>query len=210
MKSLKAATEAATRPRIRDFSSSLRATNFLAVSIFLLRCSTVGMPVHFSPSPDAGVRGHLDYAYGSDSAATWLGGRMFVNLAYVSFSVGIADAQGRDLSWGAAGAVHLLRGAQERFSLSVEAGHAEGVLVVDGDLELSSGAVVEGLVMTSGRLLVRDSSRLHGVALVGGLDVAPTATVLGSLCAASVALAAAREELGRALPLPGPRSLLPG
>ncbi len=52
--------------------------------------------------------------------------------------------------------------------LSVSDGTAQGVLVVDGDLELGGTATFAGAIHVRGRLIVRDDARIHGAVVVAG------------------------------------------
>jgi len=101
---------------------------------------------------------------------------------------------------GPCGAHFALRGAPS--SLTVVGGVGQGVLVVDGDLELSAAARFYGVVVVSGRLVVSGGSRLVGAAVAyEGVTVSDDATVTRSVCRAAIALASVRGRLAAARPL---------
>jgi hypothetical protein len=88
--------------------------------------------------------------------------------------------------------------------LTVVGGVGQGVLVVDGDLTLTSGARFHGLVIARGALHVEGSATLEGLALAwGGGSVAADARVRGSACWAVRALAAQLPTLGGPIAVPG-------
>jgi len=70
-------------------------------------------------------------------------------------------------------------------------GHAAGVMVVQGSLVLTPGAVLEGWVFVAGDLLLEGGARFRGLADVGGvLRVDASGAVLPDPCAGIGALAA--------------------
>jgi hypothetical protein len=89
-------------------------------------------------------------------------------------------------------------------------GVGQGMLVVDGDLDLTTGARYFGLVVVSGTLRLDAGASLDGMALAGtGVTVAAGARVQGSACWAVRALAAQRGRLGRLFAAPGVGALGP-
>jgi hypothetical protein len=83
-------------------------------------------------------------------------------------------------------------------------GAGQGVLAVDGDLVLATGARFFGLVLATGTLRVEDGASLTGMAVAhGGASVATTGRIHGSACWATRALAAHRSTLGRLRSVPG-------
>jgi hypothetical protein len=89
-------------------------------------------------------------------------------------------------------------------SLRVAFGSGQGVLIVDGDLVLSTGARFYGLAIASGGLHVESGGELVGMAVTtGGADIAAGGLVRASACWAARALAANRAQLGRLRSLPG-------
>lgn len=110
-------------------------------------------------------------------------------------------------SWGdpdhpgaACGAQFALRGRTG--ATTVVGGVGQGVIVVDGDLELAAAARFHGVVITSGRLRVTGGARLEGLALArGGAEIEAGAALVGSACRAARALHGVRGRLGVALPL---------
>jgi len=90
--------------------------------------------------------------------------------------------------------------------LDVLGGAGQGLLVVAGDLTLTSGARFYGLVIVRGVLSLAGGASLEGMALArNGLDVDPSASLVGSACWAVRALAASRAALGSFVPVPGAR-----
>jgi hypothetical protein len=80
--------------------------------------------------------------------------------------------------------------------LTMLGGAGQGVLVVDGDLTLTSEARYYGLVLVTGQLRVDSGSSLEGLAVAtAGGEVSLGAEVRGSACWAVGALAALREVL---------------
>lgn len=83
-----------------------------------------------------------------------------------------------------------------RGALTLTGGSGQGVVVVDGDLSLRSGAFFSGLVVASGVLSVTEGSMVEGrVVAFGGLDVGVTGEVVESSSRAREALAAVRTRL---------------
>lgn len=98
-----------------------------------------------------------------------------------------------------------------RGSLTVSGGEGQGVLTVDGDLVMTSGARFHGLVVTSGRLELRAASVLEGSVLaLGGVFLDPTARVVGSPGRTLEALESLRGLAGAARPLHPAVRLGPG
>jgi hypothetical protein len=113
-----------------------------------------------------------------------------------------------DHPWRACGSFLPLRGF--RGDLRMAGGGGQGVLVVDGNLELSAGARFRGLVLVQGTLRVAGGAELVGMAVaVGGVSVEPGGRVRGSACWVVRSLAAQRATLGRFRLLPGVGSLGP-
>lgn len=99
---------------------------------------------------------------------------------------------------GAAGPVQMTGGA------------GQGILVTSGDLILTAGARFYGVVLVGGVLTVSGGSRLVGLArAVRGLAVAEGSRVDGSACWAFEALSGARAALGRLHALPGAGPVAP-
>jgi hypothetical protein len=92
--------------------------------------------------------------------------------------------------------------------LVVDGGVGQGLLVVDGDLELRSDARFYGMVVVTGTLRLLELARLEGLAIAfGGVEVDAGARLDGSACWAVHALAAQRGILRHALPLHPARRL---
>lgn len=90
-------------------------------------------------------------------------------------------------------------------NLRIEAGVAQGVLVVDGDLTLAPGARYYGMVLVSGMLRLEGGAVLAGTAqAAGGVTVEVGGRIEGSACWAVRALAANQVRLGIALVRPEP------
>lgn len=88
-----------------------------------------GMPVHFSPSAQPGIRLHGDFAGGDDPFETYFGGRATINLSLVTIAGGVGSLDD-EVVWGGTLSANVLRGAARNFSLSVDGGF--GVNDVDG------------------------------------------------------------------------------
>jgi hypothetical protein len=113
-----------------------------------------------------------------------------------------------DQPWRACGSHLPLRAADG--ALRVTGGAGQAVLIVNGDLTLTGGARLSGLVITSGVLRLEGGATFEGMALAGGgLDVAPGAAIRGSGCWAVRALASQRELLGGLVPVVGAGSIGP-
>jgi hypothetical protein len=118
-----------------------------------------------------------------------------------------------DRPWRPCGGHFVLRSGVG--ATTVAGGVGQGVLVVDGDLDLTASARHYGVVVVSGRLRVAEGARLEGLALAfGGADVAAGASIVRSACRAALALDGLRDELGVAIPLHsavrfGPRGIVP-
>jgi len=70
-------------------------------------------------------------------------------------------------------------------SLSLGSGRWEGLLLVDGSLELRAGAIVTGWVGVRGDLTIRGGAVLEGIARVGGgLTIAPGGLLEPNPCSA--------------------------
>jgi hypothetical protein len=88
-------------------------------------------------------------------------------------------------------------------SLTLEGGEGQGVLVVDGDLRLRSGARYAGVVLVSGDLTLDGGALLQGLARVrGSVRVVAGSRLAGAFCPALLALEAG-ERLRRPLQIPG-------
>ena len=117
----------------------------------------VGLPVHFSPSAETGLRVFGDVAFGDDPGRWYGGGRALLNLSYVSVGVMAGDRGGADFAWGGNLAVNLIRGSKRSYSLSVEGGYGENLVSADGlivesrDIPIGVGIALErekpGLVL---------------------------------------------------------------
>lgn len=86
----------------------------------------VGLPVHFSPSAQPGLRLFSDFAFGDKPVRTYLGGRALLNLSYVSLGLAVGERSDADLAWGTNLALNIFRGPSRRFALSLEANYGEG------------------------------------------------------------------------------------
>ncbi len=84
-----------------------------------------------------------------------------------------------------------------------------GVLIVEGDLTLASGASWTGLILVSGNFNAAPNASIQGMMRVGGLaSFEPGAIADGSACAALYALLSA-PSLIRPIPMPGRSRLAP-
>jgi hypothetical protein len=111
-------------------------------------------------------------------------------------------------AWRACGAYFPLRGS--RGDLRLDGGVGQGLLVVDGDLDLAAGARFHGLALVRGALRVANGAELVGMAVaVGGAFVAANGRVRGWPCWVVRSLAAQRPTLGRFRLLPGGGALGP-
>jgi hypothetical protein len=80
--------------------------------------------------------------------------------------------------------------------LVMEGGVGQGLLAVEGDLTVASGAHFRGLVLVGGALVLRDGALLEGMARArGGVAVDATSRVRGSRCPPLRALAQAAPVL---------------
>jgi hypothetical protein len=86
----------------------------------------VGLPVHFSPSAQPGLRLFSDLAFGDKPVRTYVGGRALLNLSYVSLGLALGERSDADLAWGTNLALNIFRGPSRRFALSLEANYGEG------------------------------------------------------------------------------------
>jgi hypothetical protein len=97
--------------------------------------------------------------------------------------------------WRPCGQLLPLRGS--RGDLRMDGGVGQGVLVVDGNLDLVGGARFHGLAMVSGALRVDGEAQLIGMAVAwGGVQIGSAGSVRGSGCWVARALAAQRATLG--------------
>jgi hypothetical protein len=97
--------------------------------------------------------------------------------------------------WRPCGDQLVLRGAVG--DLVMQGGSGQGVLVVDGNLIVGSGARFYGLALVRGALRVEGGARLVGMAVAaGGAHVEPGSQVKGSACWVARALRARRPDLG--------------
>lgn len=86
--------------------------------------------------------------------------------------------------------------------LTLVGGEGQGVLVVDGDLEIRGDARYAGIVLVRGRLVLGDSAFITGFALADrGATLGGNARLEASACAALQALARS-EDLQRAFRIP--------
>ena len=87
-------------------------------------------------------------------------------------------------------------------SLVMEGGEGQGVLLVDGDATLSSGARYFGVVVVAGGLSIQSGAQINGLLRVSGsVTLSGGSEIVGSACAALAALEAA-ESLQGLIPLP--------
>lgn len=124
-----------------------------------LGAQLVGLPVHFSPSAQPGLRLFSDFALGDKPVETYFGGRALLNLSYVSLGLAAGERSDADFGWGTNLALNVFRGPSRRFALSLEANYGEG--------GVGSGA---------GEIEIQDIPIGVGVALETaqpGLDVEP-------------------------------------
>jgi len=92
--------------------------------------------------------------------------------------------------------------------LVVGGGVGQGVLVVDGDVEVRGGARLYGLVIATGALRVVDGATFEGFVMTyGGLEVSAGAELVGSACWAVRVLAAQRTTLNHAIKIHPARRL---
>ena len=88
--------------------------------------------------------------------------------------------------------------------LTMDGGVGQGVLVVDGDLTLTSGARYYGLVLVRGTLRLEGAAILQGLALaLEGAHVGVDSRLVASACWAVRALTAQRAALGGLRVVPG-------
>jgi hypothetical protein len=88
--------------------------------------------------------------------------------------------------------------------LSMVGGVGQGVLVVNGDVELSEDAHFFGLIIASGTLRLGGGAILEGFALaLGGVQIASGAEVRRSVCRGLRALDGVRDRLPKSLQLHG-------
>ncbi|HYC33376.1 MAG TPA: hypothetical protein VEB59_13905 [Gemmatimonadales bacterium] len=108
-----------------------------------------GLPVHFSPSAETGLRLFGDFAFGDDPVRTYGGGRALLNLSYVSVGLMGGNRGDADFAWGANLALNLIRGSKRSHSLSVEGGFGDNRVVTDGlvvdsrDVTIGVGGALE-------------------------------------------------------------------
>ncbi len=86
--------------------------------------------------------------------------------------------------------------------LRLDAGSGQGLLVVDGDLELSGGAHFAGVVLLSGRLVVTEGAIFEGYVRASGGALVEDGQVIGSACRAVRALRFAGSRFP-SIPVPG-------
>lgn len=92
----------------------------------------VGLPVHFSPSAETGLRVFGDFALGDSPFHLYGGGRALLNLSYVSLGLMAGKRGDADAAWGASLALNLVRGSLRRYSLSIEGGYGDNEIIADG------------------------------------------------------------------------------
>ncbi len=80
-------------------------------------------------------------------------------------------------------------------NMRIEGGAAQGMLLVDGDLELAAGARFSGVVLVRGVLEITDGSVLHGTVLASNAMVHGGSRLRYSSCAVERALRAAAEPV---------------
>lgn len=86
--------------------------------------------------------------------------------------------------------------------LEMMGGVGQGMLVVDGDLRLTTGARYYGLVIVRGTLALEGGAALEGLALaLDGVRVQPGSSLVGSACWAVRALSANRAALRGFVPV---------
>jgi hypothetical protein len=113
-----------------------------------------------------------------------------------------------DRPWRPCGGHLPLRAAEG--DLRVDGGSGQGMLVVDGDLELTGGARYHGLLVVRGVLRVESGSTFEGMVLAGGgVSLGGGATLRGSACWAVRALDAYRESWGRWVRIADPARIGP-
>ena len=108
----------------------------------------VGLPVHFSPSAQPGVRLFSDFAFGDKPVRTYLGGRALLNLSYGSVGLMVGERSDADLAWATNLALNIFRGPSRRFALSVEANYGEGGVDAPGaDIDVQEIPIGIGLAL---------------------------------------------------------------
>jgi hypothetical protein len=130
----------------------------LAVALLTGACATlpgdaaaqiVGLPVHFSPSAEEGLRLFGDFALVDSPLRAYAGGRALLNLSYASLGLMAGDRGHADPAWGATLALNLVRGSARSYSLSVEGGYGDNRIEEDGvevdvrDIPLGVGLALE-------------------------------------------------------------------
>jgi hypothetical protein len=109
----------------------------------------IGLPVHFSPSAENGLRLFGDFAMGDSPFELYGGGRALLNLAYASVGLMAGKRGDADAAWGANVALNLVRGSLRKYSLSIEAGYGDnevtenGVSVGAQDIPVGVGLALE-------------------------------------------------------------------
>ncbi|NNF14297.1 MAG: hypothetical protein HKN72_13785 [Gemmatimonadetes bacterium] len=92
--------------------------------------------------------------------------------------------------------------------LTIDGGQGRVVLFVDGDVTLRAGAAIEGVVVVSGHVRLVEGALFRGrLVAFGGIEVEGGSSVVGSLGAATAALAAVRSSLNARLLLHQARRL---
>jgi hypothetical protein len=131
-----------------------RLTIVLLAGAALVPCRTagaqiIGLPVHFSPSAENGLRLFGDFAMGDSPFELYGGGRALLNLAYASVGLMAGKRGDADAAWGANVALNLVRGSLRKYSLSIEAGYGDnevtenGVSVGARDIPIGVGLALE-------------------------------------------------------------------
>jgi hypothetical protein len=108
----------------------------------------VGLPVHFSPSAQPGLRLFSDFAFGDKPVRTYVGGRALLNLSYVSLGLAVGERSDADFAWGSNLALNVFRGPSRRFALSLEANYGEGgVGAGAGEIDVQEIPIGVGLAL---------------------------------------------------------------
>ena len=123
----------------------LRIAAALAATLLLspggAAAQIVGLPVHFSPSAENGLRLFGDFALGDSPFEIYGGGRALLNLSYVSLGLMAGKRSDADAAWGANVALNLVRGSLRRYSLSIEGGYGDNEF--SQDIPIGIGVALE-------------------------------------------------------------------
>jgi hypothetical protein len=108
----------------------------------------VGLPVHFSPTAQPGLRLFSDFAFGDKPVRTYWGGRALLNLSYVSLGLAAGERSDADFGWGTNLALNIFRGPSRKFALSLEANYGEGAVDAGaGDIDIQEIPIGVGLAL---------------------------------------------------------------